>query len=239
MNKAYWFDSGELYGFKNMAIDEALLNYAIQENISLILRFYGWSNPTVSFGHFQRIKDLRSFLKSQFPTAKTQVYDLLRRPTGGGWVWHEKDFTFSLILSTKTMPIGHDYEKSYTLIHKIILKSLNQIGLSAQLYEPSEGKRSFDEAVCFKYPVKADVMIKDEKILGGAQLRRRGFLLYQGTLKLNHGMKVSELIKGVGESISQYFEIRIQRFEKIEMKIAPNLEALYKKYQSRQWTGKY
>src|SRR5690606_16680111 len=39
----------------NMAMDEALLNWHSEGKIPPVLRFYGWSTPTLSVGHFQKV----------------------------------------------------------------------------------------------------------------------------------------------------------------------------------------
>src|ERR1700756_33010 len=59
----------------NMAIDEALLEYA---TIPLI-RFYRWRSSALSFGYFGRFTDIARYQCER---------DLVRRWTGGGIVFH-------------------------------------------------------------------------------------------------------------------------------------------------------
>ena len=59
----------------NMAIDEALLEYAAVP----LIRFYRWQSPALSFGYFGRFTDVASYQCER---------DLVRRWTGGGIVFH-------------------------------------------------------------------------------------------------------------------------------------------------------
>src|SRR5690349_16177933 len=71
----------------NMALDEALLE-SIPQLAFPLLRFYGWMEPAASFGYFQKYEDIVN---------STLLRPLVRRPTGGGLVPHEADWTYSVI----------------------------------------------------------------------------------------------------------------------------------------------
>ena len=71
-----------------MALDEALL----EATTSLgrpVLRFYGWTEPAATFGYFQRYDDI---------ARTTHLRPLIRRPTGGGLVAHDADWTYSVVI---------------------------------------------------------------------------------------------------------------------------------------------
>src|SRR5207249_2965292 len=78
-------------GAHNMAADEVLLESAATGAASL--RFYGWSEPTLSLGYFQ-------------PEVTRQGNPLLaglpyvRRPTGGMTLVHHHELTYALALPT-------------------------------------------------------------------------------------------------------------------------------------------
>src|SRR5216117_1382392 len=78
----------------NMAIDEALLESAAVPSI----RFYGWPSPALSFGYFGRFSDVATYAGKR---------DLVRRWTGGGIVFHGKDFTYAIIIPA-THPAFHE-----------------------------------------------------------------------------------------------------------------------------------
>src|SRR5438094_10079661 len=71
----------------NMALDEALLESAAQI-AKPVLRFYSWKEPAASFGYFQKFSDVEKL---------THLRPLVRRPTAGGIVPHDRDWTYSLI----------------------------------------------------------------------------------------------------------------------------------------------
>ena len=73
----------------NMAADEALLQNAPATGTPL-LRCYAWDRPAVSIGYVQRLD------------AAPEGFAAVRRPTGGGIVYHDYDFTFSV-----AFPMGH------------------------------------------------------------------------------------------------------------------------------------
>src|SRR5687768_12129854 len=71
----------------NMALDELLLSRAAEFGHP-ILRFYSWAEAAATFGYAQRIAEVESF---------TLLRPLIRRPTGGGLVPHDRDWTYSLV----------------------------------------------------------------------------------------------------------------------------------------------
>src|SRR5712672_1969240 len=72
---------------ENMAIDEVLLESVVTFGAPL-LRFYSWSEPAASFGYSQRYSEIARL---------TSLRPLVRRPTGGGFVPHDADWTYTLV----------------------------------------------------------------------------------------------------------------------------------------------
>ena len=73
-----------------------------------VLRFYGWTEPAATFGYFQKFSEVER---------ATPLRPLIRRPTGGGIVPHDADWTYSA-----AFPPGHEWhslkaEESYRRIH--------------------------------------------------------------------------------------------------------------------------
>ena len=80
-------------GVWNMAIDEALLESAADESCDLVtLRFYRWSEPTLSLGYFQSYEDRNSHEASR-------SLPVVRRSSGGGALVHDHEWTYSLAIS--------------------------------------------------------------------------------------------------------------------------------------------
>src|SRR5437763_13399975 len=72
-------------GPAHMAADEALLDHAAATGRPA-LRFYAWDPPTLSLGYFQSAADRQPGLP------------YVRRPTGGGAIFHHCELTYALAL---------------------------------------------------------------------------------------------------------------------------------------------
>src|SRR3954453_254392 len=78
-------------GAANMALDDALLAEATAAPGTAYFRTYGWRLPTLSLGYFQSVRDGES-------DARWRGVPVVRRPTGGGALFHEHEVTYALIL---------------------------------------------------------------------------------------------------------------------------------------------
>ena len=154
----------------NMALDEALL-----ENISRlgqpVLRFYGWTEPAATFGYFQKFSEV---------AAATKLHPLIRRPTGGGIVPHDADWTYSAIF-----PPGHEWhslkaEESYRRIHDWLRLAFAELKIETSL-APCCKKTLPGQ--CFIGHEKFDLLWRDKKIAGAAQRRNKSGLLIQGSVQ--------------------------------------------------------
>ncbi len=169
---ARWFviHDGEGRPAWNMAFDEALLQ-GCQDVGHPILRFYAWSVPAATFGYFQKYGDV---------AAVTRLRPLIRRPTGGGLVPHENDWTYSLAI-----PAGHEWhriraEESYRRVHEWVAEALRVAGENARLAECCE---SAGPGQCFVGAEKHDVLVDGRKVAGAAQRRNARGLLIQGSIQ--------------------------------------------------------
>lgn len=161
----------------NMAIDEAMLIYRAEDGSVPTLRFYRWSYPCVSIGKFQDIKEGLDLGRDA---------PIVRRPTGGGAVWHnEHGFTYSVAYREDSGVIAKGVSNSYREIHTGITAALNTLGLKAVLNTEGKGaNEAVPGGVCFTKPVKEDVVSGGKKIAGAAQRRRFGAVLHQGEISL-------------------------------------------------------
>ena len=96
MSSAVWYllPSGIGDYETNMALDEALLE-SMPRLAQPVLRFYGWRQPAASFGYFQKYAEVARL---------TKLRPLVRRPTAGGIVPHDSDWTYSL-----AFPANHEW----------------------------------------------------------------------------------------------------------------------------------
>jgi lipoate-protein ligase A len=162
--------SGRCPSALNMALDEALLEAAPRLGRP-VLRFYGWVEPAATFGYFQKFTEVE---------AATRLRPLLRRPTGGGIVPHDADWTYSL-----TFPAGHEWhdlraEESYRRAHEWVCAAFARLGVSAEL---ALACRTLGPGQCFAGHARFDVLWQGRKIAGAAQRRTRTGLLIQGSVQ--------------------------------------------------------
>lgn len=150
----------------NMAIDETLLRTATQP----ILRFYGWRQPSLSFGYFGCFADVAT---------EAPARELVRRWTGGGIVLHGEDLTYSIILPRRGAENNASPETVYQMIHGAMQKTL-AAHFDVSLADKAAAKISDD---CFANAVTADVLVRGRKIAGAAQRRTRAGLLHQGSIR--------------------------------------------------------
>ena len=170
MNFWLLFNSGNCAAAFNMALDEALL-----ENISRlgkpVLRFYGWTEPAATFGYFQNFSEV---------ALTTHLRPLIRRPTGGGIVPHDADWTYSAIF-----PPGHEWhslkaEESYRRIHDWLRQAFMGLKIETEL-APCCKKTLPGQ--CFIGHEKSDLLWHGKKIAGAAQRRNKLGLLIQGSVQ--------------------------------------------------------
>jgi lipoate-protein ligase A len=170
MNSWLLLQSGVCPPAFNMALDEALLEASAYTG-KPVLRFYGWTEPAATFGYFQKYTDVERV---------TLLRPLIRRPTGGGIVPHDVDWTYSL-----TFPPNHEWhsfkaEESYRRVHDWIRSAFAKLNVITEL-APSCKKSAPGE--CFIGHVKFDLLWKGRKIAGAAQRRNKLGLLIQGSIQ--------------------------------------------------------
>ena len=149
-----------------MATDEVLLRTAAHRGRAL-LRAYSWLKPAVSIGYFQK-----------FPSDLDGKFEIVRRPTGGGLVYHVDDTTFTVVV-----PPGHRLHKlttaeAYCVIHKAVAAALTQKSEISNLKSPPP-RGAYE---CFQQTVTGDVVADGRKLAGGAQRRNRDGMLHQGSI---------------------------------------------------------
>jgi lipoyl(octanoyl) transferase len=154
----------------NMALDEALLEFAAQLG-KPVSRFYGWTERAASFGYSQKYGEVARL---------TVLRPLVRRPTGGGLVPHDADWTYSLVF-----PPGHWWyasraTESYERVHEWIRDAFARLNITTEL---SPGRRKELPGQCFVGVEQNDVLWQGRKIAGAAQRRNRQGLLIQGSVQ--------------------------------------------------------
>ena len=154
----------------NMALDEALLEAAPRLGRP-VLRFYGWTEPSASFGYFQRYADIERL---------TRMRPLVRRPTGGGLVPHEADWTYSLAFPPIDDWYGLSATDSYRRIHEWISMAFARLNVTTELALVCNKSLP---GQCFQGHERFDLLWRGRKIAGAAQRRTRDGLLIQGSVQ--------------------------------------------------------
>lgn len=165
-----FLDSGRCEAAFNMACDEALLEYVARNNVP-ILRCYGWTQPAATFGYFQHYAEIER---------TTHLRPLIRRPTGGGLVPHDADWTYSL-----AFPPGHEWhslraEDSYRSVHEWLQRAFAQLNV---VTEVAPCCKKTLPGQCFAGYEKFDLLWQGRKIAGAAQRRNKLGLLIQGSVQ--------------------------------------------------------
>ena len=163
-------DSGRCDAAFNMALDEALLEGAARLTRP-VLRFYGWTGPAATFGYFQRHAEIERL---------TLLRPLVRRPTAGGLVPHDADWTYAI-----AVPPGHEWHSltamdSYRRVHEWIQSAFRLSGIGAELAPQA---RHAGPGQCFVGHEKFDLLLGGRKVAGAAQRRNRCGLLIQGSVQ--------------------------------------------------------
>ena len=147
---------------KNMAIDRAVLIANSESTVPPTVRFYNWFPPAISIGYFQSLKEEVDLLECE----KSGV-DYVRRITGGGAVFHEKELTYSIVIPEFHSEISKNIMESYRRICGAIIKGLKQLGINSE-YVPIN-----------------DIISEGKKISGNAQTRKLKTVLQHGTVILD------------------------------------------------------
>src|SRR5262245_33466179 len=107
----------------NMALDEALLE-SMPRLDQPVLRFYGWTEPAASFGYFQKFAEVQR---------ATHLRPLVRRPTAGGIVPHDADWTYSLAFPATHQWYSFRAEESYRRAHEWIQTAFAKLTVKTDL----------------------------------------------------------------------------------------------------------
>jgi lipoate-protein ligase A len=180
------------------------------ENGVATLRFYQWSEPTLSLGYFQRYDD-----RQQHAASKDCA--IVRRQSGGGAILHDREVTYSFTIPAK-FELARHAPRLYDAVHNAFIAAISghqQIlaGNTSLKIRGQEALPPAEEAfLCFQRRSPGDVVLvtngqqplqaaagpanshgRPWKILGSAQRRHRGAILQHGSLLLERSPAAPEL----------------------------------------------
>lgn len=163
--------------FFNMALDEAI-SEAVRKNLSpLTLRFYQWDRPSISIGYFQRASDIN------IRYCNSKGYPIVRRPTGGRAILHDKELTYSVSARFDTGIFKGNLLEDYSIISNAISNGLRLCGIDSEINHSR--KRNMEKnPACFKSISYGEVLVNGKKITGNAQKRYADGFLQQGSIPI-------------------------------------------------------
>jgi len=208
-------------GAWNMAVDEALLQQAVDQGVCTV-RWYRWSQATLSLGYFQDARAAQA-------EPRLQGVPVVRRLTGGGAILHHHELTYSCTVPADH-PLVRDPHEIYVAVHERIIEVLAAFGYAARLRGTKRLAGPQGEAfLCFGRGDECDVVMGPQKVLGSAQRRRRGAVLQHGSLVLRpsefapdfagifalagHSVDAGELERKLAAAVGQVFAGRVEEGE--------------------------
>ena len=163
-----------------MAVDEAILDSVAAGQAPPTLRFYAWAPPCLSLGHAQaaEVVDEAGLL--------AEGWDIVRRPTGGRALLHADELTYSIAAPDSTPGLVGGVLPSYQILSRGLLAGLERLGLDLDAPGLTVlGPSDRINPVCFEVPSAYEITVRGKKLVGSAQLRRRGAVLQHGSLPLD------------------------------------------------------
>lgn len=232
--RALLLDAPALDAAGHMALDEALLDAAAAEERSL--RFYRWFGEPphgLTFGYSQHESEARRAAERR----RMPVYlPRVRRLTGGGVVFHDGDITFSSVFPWDP---GLTPGRIYGDIHLCVHLALREKGLVSEVNQESAAAGG-SGAECFSKPEPMDLLDgSGAKFLGGALRRRKGFGLYQGSLRPgSFRVSAQSLIGAIGEAFALRWRMPLEGETPPPAVNAAAVRLRAEKYSTETWNGR-
>ncbi|MDX8047418.1 lipoate--protein ligase family protein [Gracilibacillus sp. S3-1-1] len=175
----YFIDTGKQTPAYNMAVDECLLNWHSEGKIPPTIRFYEWEPAGLSVGYFQKTTN-----KIDLDAVRRNGYGLVRRLTGGRAVLHDKELTYSIVVSEEHAKMPSSIKEAYLVLSKGLLEGYQTLGIDASFAIPEGKLETTQSAVCFEEPSWYELVVDNKKAAGSAQTRKKGVILQHGSIPL-------------------------------------------------------
>lgn len=160
-------------GSENMARDSALLTRAARTG-ETVFCVYSWERPTLSFGRNQTAVGRYDVRK-----IRAAGMDIVRRPTGGRAILHNREVTYSVTAPVEGAP---PLRATYTKINRILLDGLSRLGVDAELAASGARAPAPTDRPCFEAPTEGELVARGRKLVGSAQWRDEQGLLQHGSI---------------------------------------------------------
>lgn len=163
-------------GAWNMAVDEVLLDGVAGGTAPPTLRFFRWEPACLSLGYFQPYAVVNS------EACAASGVGVVRRPTGGRAILHDRELTYSVALPLSTLGSDQAVELSYFRLSQALLEGLRASGASVTLARDEPDGLVGHGPACFDRASAHEILLDGRKVVGSAQVRRAGALLQHGSI---------------------------------------------------------
>lgn len=186
------------------------------------VRVYQWDPATLSLGYRNDPADI------DWAYCEREGIDVVRRPTGGGAIYHDTygDISYSVIAPAEELP--GDLMETYELLCEPLLSACAAMGVPANYAEESYPELYHPACYLRELHPAHDVVYESRKLSGNAQYRRRdsvvqhGSLTYSVTPERTRGCfldppvtaaEVAERVTGIDEHADCTREEAVERLE--------------------------
>jgi lipoate-protein ligase A len=165
-------------GATNMAMDEAILHALADGAGQPTLRFYQWQPACLSLGYNQPCAEVDT------ASCTRLGYTWVRRPTGGRAILHVDELTYSICAPESEPRVHGGITESYRRLSRGLLAGLHSLGADVFQAQTEKVVNPQSGAACFDTPSNYEITVDGKKLIGSAQVRRRGQVLQHGALPL-------------------------------------------------------
>jgi len=164
-------------GAWNMAVDEVLLDGVASGSAPPTVRFYEWAPACLSLGYFQPFEVVHD------AGCRALGVDVVRRPTGGRAILHDRELTYSVALPLRLLGNDRGLLPSYQRLSLALERGLSHLGVPVVLAPESAAQPVPDQGpICFDRPSAHEILLHGRKLVGSAQVRRATAILQHGSI---------------------------------------------------------
>ncbi len=181
-------------GLTNMQTDLKMFADFEAGAIESTLRIYSWEPKCITYGYAQKIEGLLDGEIERWSDGemgRLRGWDIVKRPTGGGIVFHnEAEVTYSLVTEIDNPKLPKGLIPSYKKLSEAIVRGLNKLSIGAEI-KGNWGRKDKPDSrfpipnshnLCFAFPSEYEIVVDAKKIVGSAQKRGKRTLLQQGSI---------------------------------------------------------
>lgn len=171
-------NSGFADGPTNMAIDEAILHSVANQDSFPTVRFYGWKPSCLSLGFRQPWEII------DHDYCRSAGWDIVRRPTGGRAILHGNEVTYSVIAPVNESRVKGSVLESYQHLSEALFRGLILLGVAPSNSKVEQSGWKSTGPACYDIPSDYEITADGKKLVGSAQVRKRGVILQHGTIPI-------------------------------------------------------